>query len=318
LANLLGSVVLIQFFDFTCINCLRTLPYLRAWHQRYAQHGLQILGVHTPEFSVARDLAHVKSSVGRLGITWPVIQDNEQEIWQSYANRYWPTLYFIDSNGFIRYSYQGEGGYAQIERVIQTLLITVHPDAQFPLPISHLREEDAPGAVCYPTTPEIQIDSIGNDQKPVKTPAMFEIPQKTQDGHFYLKGWWKSAQDGFSLVGNEGSILLKYHAASVQGVFAASPDPVERSLGLNKPVLLNISQDGEKLEKLRYSEDLFELNDEASLRVGEARSYTLMRNPDVQDHELLISIHGSGFTFYAFSFGSCVDPVASSKRNSQE
>ena len=316
LVNLRGSVVLIQIFDFTCINCLRTLPYLRAWHQRYSELGLVLLGVHTPEFSFARDHGQVKSSVGRLGISWPVVLDNEQVIWQSYANRYWPTLYLVDTEGYIRYSHAGEGGYAQTERVIQTLLKSIHPDAQLPDPVSHLRHEDAPGAVCYPTTPELQIDSIGNDQKPVKTPALFDFPQELQDGRFYLKGWWQSAKDGFSMVSDEGSILLKYHASSVHGVFAPSPDPVEQTLGLPDPVLLQISQDGAKLEKTSFSQDLFELDGDASLRVSQARSYTLLQIPDVQPHELLIKIWGSGFTFYAFSFGSCVDPDASSKHYS--
>ena len=313
LAKLRGSVVLLQFFDFTCINCLRSLPYLRAWNQRYTQHGLQMIGVHTPEFSFAAEIGHVKSSIRRLGITWPVILDNDQEIWQSYANRAWPTLYFIDPEGYIHYKYPGEGGYAQIERGIQTLLQSIHPDAQFPHPISHLREEDAPGAICYPTTQELQIDAIGNVQKPVKTPALFNLPQKTQEEYFYLEGWWQSAKDGICAVGDHSSILLNYHAAAVHGVFAPSPDPVELTLGLQDPVLLQISQDGESLEKSNYSEDLFEFENKASLRVDEARTYTLLRNGDVKPHDLRIHILGSGFTFYAFSFSSCVDPVASLK-----
>jgi hypothetical protein len=307
------SIVLIQIWDYTCINCLNTLPYLRAWHQRYSGLGLKMIGVHTPEFSFARNHRQVKSAAGRLGISWPVILDNDQVVWQSLANRYWPTIYLIDDKGYIRYTHAGDNGYAQTERMIQSLLRSINPTAQFPDPISHLRHEDAPGAVCFSTTPELQINSVGNEQKPIETPAIFELPEQILDGKFYLQGWWQTAQDGFTLVGDEGAILLKYHAATAYGVFAPSADPVEHALGIIDPILIQINQDGETLNKYSYSEDLFELDGLASLRITEPRCYTLLRNSDVRPHELLLNIKGSGFTFYAFSFGTCVDPSASSK-----
>jgi len=311
MASLRGSVVLIQIWDFTCINCLRTLPYLRAWYQRYSDLGLMMIGVHTPEFSFARDGNQVKTAVGRLGISWPVVLDNDQVIWQSYSNHYWPTIYLIDTEGYLRYAHAGEGGYAQTERAIHALLEQIHPQRQFPDPIAPLRHEDAPGAVCYPTTPELQLDAIGNPQKPVKTPALYNIPEQRPDDHFYLNGWWLQSKDGLTLAGENGDILLRYRAASVHGVFAPSPDPVDQALGLMDPLLIRISLDGEPLSPDYYTEDLFNMENEACLRVDHARSYALVQNTDVRARELVVKINGSGFTFYAFSFGSCLDPEAS-------
>jgi hypothetical protein len=311
MASLHGSVVLVQFFDFTRFHCLRTLPYLRAWNQRYANIGLTMIGVHTPEFSFARDGSQVKTAVGRLGISWPVVLDNEQSIWQSYSNRTWPTLYLIDIDGYIRYRHADEGGYAQTERYIQSLLKTIDPQVQFPDPLAPLCPEDTPGAVSYPTTPELQLDAIGNPENPVKTPALFNFPQQPEDGYFYLSGWWQRVKDGLTMASENGSILLQYHAASVHGVFAPSPDPVDQALGLQDPLLVNIDQDGESIQKGFYTQDLFHVENEVCLRVDQARSYALVQNNDVRTRELLVKIKGAGFTFYAFSFGSCIDPEAS-------
>jgi thiol-disulfide isomerase/thioredoxin len=316
IASLKGSVVLIQIWNFTCINCLRTLPYLRAWHQRYSECGLTIIGVHTPEFSFARDGNQVKSAVGRLGISWPVVLDNDQMIWQAYANRSWPSIYLIDAKGYLRYKHAGEGGYAQTEVAIQTLLEIIHPQLQFPDPLAPLRKEDSPGAVCYPTTPELQLDSIGNSQKPVKTPALFNFPQLRMDDFIYLDGWWQQSNDGITLASEHGALLLRYHAASVNGIFSPSPDPVDQALDLIDPLLISIFQDDEPLPKEYYTEDLFSQDGEAFLRVDQARSYALTQNPDVQNHELVVKILGIGFTFYAFSFGSCLDPEASALKSS--
>jgi len=310
MASLHGSIIFLQFWDFTCINCLRTLPYLRAWHQRYSDQGFMMIGVHTPEFSFARDGSLVKSAVGRLGISWPIILDNDQVLWQSYANHCWPSIYLIDTKGYIRYQNQGEGGYAQTERAIHLLLNTIHPHKQFPDPIAPLRHEDATGAVCYPISPELQLDAVGNPQKPVKTPACFDMLEQRADNQFYLSGWWRREKDGFTLVSENGSILVRYAAASAYGVFAPSPNPVDQTLGLQDPILVKVFQEDEPLPEECYTEDIFAVENEACLRVDHARSYALVQNTDVRIRELLLKIQGTGFTFYAFSFESCLDREA--------
>ena len=117
-----GQVVMIKFWTFACYNCVNTMPYVNAWHDRYAGDGLVIVGVHYPEFEFERNLDAVIESAGERGIEYPIAQDNDGETWRAYNNRYWPTMYLIDKNGNIRYTHIGEGAYEETERKIQRLL----------------------------------------------------------------------------------------------------------------------------------------------------------------------------------------------------
>src|SRR6185295_16828820 len=117
-ASLHGRPVLIDFWDYTCVNCIRTLPYVKEWHQRYSSLGLTVVGVHAPEFSFAREAGNVQRAVREHGIEYPVVLDNEYGIWQAYANRYWPAKYLIDGKGYIRGYHHGEGAYREIEEAL--------------------------------------------------------------------------------------------------------------------------------------------------------------------------------------------------------
>ena len=117
-----GQVVMIKFWTFACYNCVNTMPYVNAWHDKYAGDGLVIVGVHYPEFEFERDLDAVIQSAGERGIEYPIAQDNDGETWRAYNNRYWPTMYLIDKNGNIRYTHIGEGAYEETERKIRRLL----------------------------------------------------------------------------------------------------------------------------------------------------------------------------------------------------
>src|SRR5271156_193743 len=120
--SLRGKVVLVDFWTYSCINCLRTLPYIRAWNEKYKDKGLVIIGVHTPEFAFEKDEANVRKAVKDLGITYPVAMDNDYRIWRSFHNEYWPADYFIDATGRIRFHHFGEGAYEESEQQIRTLL----------------------------------------------------------------------------------------------------------------------------------------------------------------------------------------------------
>lgn len=121
-ANLKGKVVLVQFWTFACINCQRTLPYITRWHQQYASQGLQVIGVHTPEFPFEKDINNVKAALKRHKITYPVPQDNQFKTWQAYQNQYWPHLFLADRQGILRYDHIGEGAYDETEQTIRQLL----------------------------------------------------------------------------------------------------------------------------------------------------------------------------------------------------
>ncbi len=122
LATLHGKVVLIEFWTYACVNCLRTLPYINKWHAQYQDHGLAVVGIHTPEFAFERDNGNVVKAVRRLGIAFPVAQDNRYATWTAYANQYWPATYLIDRKGRIRYKHFGEGQYQETDSAIRQLL----------------------------------------------------------------------------------------------------------------------------------------------------------------------------------------------------
>jgi thiol-disulfide isomerase/thioredoxin len=122
LAALRGKVVLVNFWTLGCINCKNTLPYVQGWWERYKDKGLVIIGVHTPEFGYEAELANVQDAVTRLGVSWPVVQDNDMQIWRAYKNNYWPRFYLVDRQGDIIYDHIGEGGYDEMDRQIQAAL----------------------------------------------------------------------------------------------------------------------------------------------------------------------------------------------------
>jgi len=155
--QLRGRVVLIDFWDYTCLNCIRTLPYIKEWHARYADKGLTVIGVHSPEFLFARYESNVERGIEEFGLTYPVVVDSNMELWQAFANRYWPSKYLIDANGYLRYAHFGEGAYRETEENIQELLREIHPDLTLPKLLDPLRDTDRQGAVCYQPSPELYL-----------------------------------------------------------------------------------------------------------------------------------------------------------------
>jgi thiol-disulfide isomerase/thioredoxin len=308
LSTLLPNVLLLDFWDYTCINCLRTLPYLRAWHERYQDLGFEIVGVHTPEFHFARQPDFVKAAVGRLGLRWPTILDNNQEIWTTYANRYWPTVYLIDPQGYIRFSHAGEGGYTQIETAIQTLLREGNPELQLPSPLPVDQTENS---VCAPTTQELHIDAFTNPLPGEDKPTEYQLPSDFPEGHFYLEGLWQLNHDGFTLVSENGIIVLPYSAADVYAVLSPEPQAFEYRKFEHSPLKVEILQDGQPLPVDYFGQDIFKINEQSMLRVDMPRNYHLVHNPAVHQHQLQLRILEPGLTLFAFSFGSCITPGSS-------
>jgi thiol-disulfide isomerase/thioredoxin len=312
LHSLQPNVVLLDFWEYTCINCLRTLPYLRAWHERYADLGLTIVGVHTPEFRFGRRPEFVKAAIGRLGIGWPVVLDNDQHIWTSYANCCRPTIHLIDGQGYVRFSRAGDHGYTQIESVIQALLREKDPDVQLPpLP----KAEHAPSAVCVPTSQEIHVDALGcplpQDDKAVE----YSLPAHLAEGHFYLAGSWRLKNDGLTISGESGTITLPYHAADVYAVLSPSPHSGGYTRSEHSPLKIEILQDGRPLPVDNYGQDVFKDKDRSMLRIDIPRSYHVAHNSTVRRAELQMRIMETGLTLFAFSFGSCLitDPAEESR-----
>ena len=147
--------VLVEFWDFARVNSLRTLPYLTDWHDRYADAGLRIIGVHSPGYSFGRDRDTVGRAVERLGVPYPVLLDPDLEVWRLYGNRGWPGRYLFDRTGVLRYMHYGEGDYLDTELAIQECLSELEPEAELPAPLEPKRPEDVPGALLEPQTADI-------------------------------------------------------------------------------------------------------------------------------------------------------------------
>jgi thiol-disulfide isomerase/thioredoxin len=317
--TLRGRVVLTDIWDFTCINCIRTLPYVAEWHRRYAGHGLTVVGVHSPEFGFAKDRQQVEAAARRFGLSYPIVLDNDYETWNAYANRYWPAHYLIDHNGYIRFTQFGEGGYREFELAIQALLRELDPRVELPNPMLPLRLEDRPGAVCHRITPELHTGfergALGNPEgyPPADTVMFYPEPLQRSQGAFYAVGAWKAGREHLASAGESGVLILPYQAASVNAVMAPSGDPVELMLNLvNRAVDVVVTQDGRPLTPLEAGEDvIFDERGRSLVRVDTPRMYNLVKNPGFGSFELRLMPGRAGFAIYAFTFTSCTVPDSS-------
>ena len=317
-----GRVVLTDIWDFTCINCIRSLPYLVEWHRRYAAHGLTIVGVHSPEFAFAKDRRQVEAAAQRFGLDYPIVLDNDYETWTAYANRYWPAHYLIDAKGYIRRSQFGEGGYREFEQAIQTLLRERDPSVALPDPMPYVRPEDQPGAVCYRATPELHTGfdrgALGNSEGyPARGATMFyREPQQRTHGAFYAVGAWRAHIDHLASAGEHSTLILPYQAATVNAVMSPSGDAVELLLSISdphaaplQPVDVLVTQNGRALDRLNAGADIFfDAEGRSHVRIDQPRMYNLVNHPDFGDFELRLTPNRPGFAIYAFTFTSCVQP----------
>jgi thiol-disulfide isomerase/thioredoxin len=311
LRQLRGRVVLIDFWDYTCVNCLRTLPYVQAWHERYLDKGLTVIGVHTPEFTFAQYESNVERGIREFGLTYPIVIDNNREIWKAFANRYWPTKYLLDKDGYLRYAHFGEGSYAECEQIVQELLREIDPAIDLPSLMEPVREEDHAGAVCYRGTGELylghQRGRIGNEggfKEDQIADYLFNGP--LDENFFYANGRWASTAEYFEAV-EEGPhrLRLKYEASAVNLVMASPHAPGAEVV---------IFQDGQPLtQKLGTRDTRFrgaKEGQESYVVVNSPRMYFLIDNHEFELHELELRC-SPGVAVFAFTFTSCVDPVAS-------
>jgi thiol-disulfide isomerase/thioredoxin len=306
--QLRARVVLVDFWDYTCVNCIRTLPYIQAWHERYVGKGLTVIGVHTPEFTFAQYESNVERGVREFGLTYPIVVDNDREIWKAFANRYWPTKYLLDKDGYLRYAHFGEGAYRECEEVIRELLLEVNSTLAFPPLMEPVRAEDRDGAVCYPPSAELYLGHargrIGNEGGfKEDSIADYALPSELMENHFYLSGRWASTAE-YVEAAEDGPhrIVLHYEAAGVNLVMAAP-----RGRACEVVVL----QDGKPLERSQKGSDTrfrsVDGNEQTYVSVQQARMYSLLKNADSGKHVLEL-LCPAGLAAFAFTFTSCVDP----------
>jgi len=301
LSDLKGKVILVDFWTYSCINCIRTLPYLVDWNQKYSDKGLVIVGVHSPEFEFEKNINNVKQAVARFGIKYPVLLDNDHETWNAYQNSYWPRKYLVDSDGYIRYDHIGEGGYAETENAIRNLL--AERTDQQGLEISNLNQTKAIVSGVPPVdfnqikTPELYFGyqyaraQLGNIEgfNPEKT-VNYTIPSSNLDTNvIYLQGLWKNNPDNMELVGPDGKITLVYSAKSVNIVAGGKGQVTVREDG--KGVQTNNSSKGNDTDA------------EGKLSIDGQRLYNIADNTNYGIHQIEIAAKGPGFKIYTFTFG---------------
>lgn len=286
LTSLRGRVVLIDFWTYTCINCIRTLPYLKSWDEKYRDKGLTIIGVHTPEFEFEKNPKNVEKAIADFGIEYPVMQDNDYATWNAYRNRYWPAKYLVDKDGQIRYTHFGEGGYDESERAIQMLLKEAGTAADMPI--------ENPSYTIAARTPELylgyrRMDALAPSQFVTKDKStVYDLPSIVPLHGFAFGGKWEIAPERARGV-TGSTLILRFEAKEVFLVMRP------RSFEPHVEVRL----DGESLSNIVAGEDVTN----AVVTVNEDRLYRLINLDESGEHVLELKLLDGNVELYAFTFG---------------
>jgi thiol-disulfide isomerase/thioredoxin len=291
-AELRGHVVLVNFWTWTCINWLRQEPYVRAWSHGYRDDGLIVIGVHTPEFAFEHDIDGVRRATSERAIDYPIAVDNDYEVWNAFANHYWPALYFADADGIIRDQHFGEGRYEQSERVIQKLLGVERQ----PLSVEGLGVE-APADWEHLSTPETYLGywrsgQFASPQRPAMDDSRaYALPEGLRLNHWALAGDWTIGAENVALDQGGGTIAFRFHARDAHLVL---------SLSRREPIPFRVLLDGEQPGSSRGAD----VDEDGHGVLREDRMYQLVRQHDaVRDRTLEITFLEPGAEAYAFTFG---------------
>jgi hypothetical protein len=291
-AELRGHVVLVNFWTWTCINWLRQEPYVRSWSLAHRDDGLIVLGVHTPEFAFEHDIDGVRRATSERAIDYPIAVDNDYEVWNAFANHYWPALYLADADGIIRDQHFGEGRYEQSERLIQKLLGVEHQ----PLSVEGLGVE-APADWEHLRTPETYLGywrsgQFASPQRPALDDSRaYTLPEGLRLNHWALAGEWTIGAENVALDQANGTIAFRFHARDAHLVL---------SLSTREPIPLRVLLDGEPPGPSRGAD----VDEDGHGLLREDRMYQMVRQHEaVRDRTLEITFLEPGAEAYAFTFG---------------
>ena len=296
--NLLGNVVVVDFCTYTCINWLRTLPYVRAWVQKYTQ-GLVVLGVHTPEFAFEKDLGNVRRAVQQMKIDHPIVIDNDYSIWRAFNNQYWPALYFVNVQGRVRDHHFGEGEYEQSEIRIQRMLteagVTGVPSGLVSVVGSGI---EAPADWGNLRSPEnyLGLERTQNFASPgggdLDRSRMYSVPSRMSLNQWALAGDWTMGNQAVVLNRPDGRLAYRFHARDLHLVMG----PSRRE----SPVRFRVSLDGQP----PGASHGIDVDDGGNGTVAEQRLYQLIRQPGpIVDRQFQIEFLDRGVEALAFTFG---------------
>jgi len=304
-----GKVVLVDFWTYTCVNCIRTLPFLREWHAKYSDNGLVILGVHTPEFEFEEDYNNVRDSLIREGIEWPIVQDNDYETWNSFGNRYWPAKYLIGIDGQLRYRHFGEGAYVEAEHAIRDALTEAGWDvSDIPLGTIDRSPRD-------PAANRVTRELYGGYQRNYSQSGLYAgqaqyyiEPDSTReyldDGNYtpqqwYLQGLWTNGPESImharSTNNLEDHIAFQFVGRSANVV--VNPEGTE-------PYDVYVEIDDRPLKPEEAGMDiLFDDEGRSYFRVTEPRLYAFLETPEFGEHIVKLASNSDDFAIFAFTFG---------------
>ncbi|ASW01468.1 cytochrome c biogenesis protein DipZ [Paraburkholderia aromaticivorans] len=302
LQDLRGKVVLIDFWTYSCINCLRSLPYVKAWAQKYKDQGLVVIGVHAPEFAFERNIDNVRKATHDLGVDYPVAIDNNYAIWRALNNQYWPAHYFVDAKGQIRYHHFGEGDYAESEKVIQQLLAEAgHANASnMAIGIADAGVQGVQAAAdnADMQSPETYVgyqraENFASPGGEVEDKAhAYATPSQLAVNDWGLAGSWNVGAEHATLVAASGRIVYRFHARDLHLVLGPGKD--------GKPVRFRVSVDG-GAPGASHGTDVAA---DGSGSVTGQRLYQLVRQSgEVADHTFSIEFLDPGVQAFAFTFG---------------
>ena len=297
--GLRGKVVLVDFWTYTCINWLRTSPYVRAWAEKYKDQGLVVIGVHTPEFSFEHELDNVRREITDLKVDYPVAVDNDYAVWNAFSNNYWPALYLIDANGHIRYHQFGEGSYEQSEMMIQQLLteagstnvrqelVTVNPTgAEVAADWDNLRSGE--NYVGYDRTQGF----ASSEGAVLNTSTIYTAPARLSVNEWALSGDWTMGNEATGLNQPNGRIVYRFHARDLNLVMG----PAAPGTSVRFRVLI----DGQRPGAAHGSD----VDEEGNGTLTEQRMYQLIRQPgSIADRQFEIEFLDAGAAAYSFTFG---------------
>ncbi|XAZ23073.1 cytochrome c biogenesis protein DipZ [Sinorhizobium sp. B11] len=296
--QLKGKVVLVDFWTYSCINCLRAVPYVKAWADKYKDQGLVVIGVHSPEFAFEKNVDNVKKAISDLGITYPVAVDNDYAIWRAFDNEYWPAHYFIDAKGQVRHHHFGEGDYDQSERIIQQLLAEAGETGVS----SDIVDVKATGAEAASDAANVQSpetyvgyqrsENFVDDKGTVNDAAHDYVAATPKLNEWGLTGNWTVGPEQASLNAADGSIYYRFHARDLHLVLGPDAD--------GKPVRFKVTVDG----KAPGDGHGVDTDADGNGTVTGQRLYQLVREAGpVGDHTFEIHFLDAGVQAFAFTFG---------------
>ncbi|PIS05263.1 MAG: thiol-disulfide isomerase [Candidatus Buchananbacteria bacterium CG10_big_fil_rev_8_21_14_0_10_42_9] len=316
LTDLRGKVVLIDFWTYSCINCIRTLPYITEWDRKYRDQGLVIIGVHSPEFQFEKSADNVLNAIAEHNIEYPVAQDNDFKTWRAYRNQFWPAKYFIDHKGNIVWQHFGEGQYDESEKVIQQLLKdagliesglglsdvqgesvkdkNITPELYFGYSrLSPPNFSNWESIVPTPSGGSIPTRVAAKNLPLFNNPIQFSPPLDVQLHSFFLEGDWKIGDESSKLESESGKIVIHYRASKVNIVMQA-----------DAPVVAEVLIDGRPLNQSELGDDVVIQNGKSITTIQPSQLYNFINTGDeYEEHTLELIFQSSGAEAFAFTFG---------------